>query len=142
MMVTQEYICDPDEGGCNFILEQVEQYGQKARKICPQCRKWKLRRILHVAYGRVIGGTSTTLGSLADKNDAKLSQDEKDHLSIKHNEYKHAKDKPLDKWLSDHKMTRVEKKKNKEPWYRSDNSRKIQTSTNAQKERYVKTGKI
>ena len=92
-MPTYEFECDPDNGGCGHRIEISCTYAEKEDnqpKSCPKCRK---RKPLYEVFG---GGNSVfipvTIGSLIDKNNSRISADEKHHLNKKHNEYKERKE--------------------------------------------------
>jgi len=94
-MPTYQFHCDPDEKGCDHLVEVFCLYSQleeKKPKSCPNCRKRK-------PFKKVLGGNPTllmnnTLGMRVDKNSNKLSEDEKHHLQTKHNDYKDKSDGP------------------------------------------------
>jgi hypothetical protein len=63
-------------------------------KSCPKCRK---RKSLTSVFFPPNVNIPSTLGSIAEKNTDRLSEDEKHHLNKKHNEYK---DSSEPSWVS------------------------------------------
>ena len=112
---------------CDHELE-VEQSIKKSipnRKKCPECRKNKLKRVLfapHV-YNKP-GDDNITVGLLADRNTASLTDEQKRAIDLK----------------SGRKQTAATKDKNF--WETSDkNLKKIAEMTPAQKKQYIEHGK-
>lgn len=71
------YHCEPDDGGCGDRFETVQGYHDKPLKRCKACRKHKLRREITKPYFKQ---QPKTLGSLADANTAKMTQEQKDRI--------------------------------------------------------------
>lgn len=87
-MPTYQFHCDPDEGGCNHVVEIRCSFKNKELnrpKSCPKCRK---RKSIVELFGGSMVHIPVTLGSFADKKTGKMSEDERTHLKIKQNEYK------------------------------------------------------
>jgi hypothetical protein len=92
-MPTYAFICNPELDGCNqhydveVPMSKISEYKAK----CPKCKK-------SVSYqdfsGQSTFGPNKTLGSLADKNNDRMSDDEKKFLNLKNNAYR-KKDKDI-----------------------------------------------
>ena len=91
-MRTYQYHCDQDDGGCDNLIEIKCAYADKDQNKPKSCSKCKKRKSIHEVFG---GGAAlfihNTLGVLVDKNNNKISADEKHHLNEKHNAYKKLK---------------------------------------------------
>lgn len=88
-MPTYIFKCDEEEG-CGHEWEfkcLMSELDDKKPKSCPQCKK---RKTIHQVFGDVAVNIPKTLGSLADRNTSRLSEDERTHLHKKHHEYKDA----------------------------------------------------
>lgn len=88
------FTCWSDKKGCGHSFEVVASMDEAStlKPTCPSCRK---RKPISRDYGseNVAGFMiAQTIGSIAENNAARLSEDEKTHLHNKHNEYK---DKPF-----------------------------------------------
>lgn len=135
-MPEYSYSCDPQLGGCGYfftVFQKLSKYRQL--KKCPECKKHKLVR--DYAEDSVYTATSSdgaTIGHLADKNSARMSNDEKAALTKKHNKYRE------DKGSLPIKGKRM-KKSDKKPWYRSKDYKGIQKMTETQQKNYIRTGK-
>jgi putative FmdB family regulatory protein len=73
-----QYECNPDEGGCGNTFEIVQGYHDKPLKRCKVCRKHKLHKIITKAP--YFKQQFKTVGSLADANTSKLTQEQKDKI--------------------------------------------------------------
>lgn len=63
-----DYICD----NCDHVMIDVRQsIKDKPKKVCPSCKKHKLRRVFSIGIGGFVKGGSSTVGSLADANTIK-----------------------------------------------------------------------
>lgn len=93
-MPTYQYLCDSDDGGCDNVIEVnclMSEKNDKQPKSCPSCNKRKsLRRVFGFSEIHI----PTTLGSFADKQASKLSEDERHHLNEKNNEYRKGDGQP------------------------------------------------
>lgn len=82
-----EFECLTDEGGCGSQFEiscqMSEISGLKPK--CPSCNK---KKAVFRNFGTIIVSVPKTLGSRMDKNSTKMSDDHKEHLTRKHNEYR------------------------------------------------------
>lgn len=88
-MPTYTFKCDEDTG-CGHIWEftcLMSELDEKRPKSCPQCKK---RKSIHQVFGDVTVSLPKTLGSLAERNTNRMSEDERTHLHKKHNEYREA----------------------------------------------------
>lgn len=90
-MPTYVYECDPDEGGCGDTFETVQGYHDKPLKKCKSCKKHKLRRVITAFRFKQ---EPKTIGSLADANTSKMTQEQKDKI---HPEKKKKPDPPWGK---------------------------------------------
>lgn len=87
------YLCDKDSGGCGktfYIRCSIDSYS--ATQTCPKCRKRKFtRRYYEEDLPIHIGDSSPkTIGSLADRNTSKLSNDEKEYIHKKNTAYRNS----------------------------------------------------
>ena len=87
-MPTYEYLCDEDDGGCGNIIEVSCLMSERENNLPKSCPKCKKRKSIRQLYGVGALHMPSTLGSLADKQTGKMSDDEKHHLTKKHNAYK------------------------------------------------------
>lgn len=102
-MPTYTFLCDKDKDGCGFDFEKTISFKdfdtkvKKKRITCPKCKKRKpVINVIHVPLH--VGITGRTLGAVADRNGETMSEDHKQALRKKHNEYK---DTPSTKELPD-----------------------------------------
>jgi putative FmdB family regulatory protein len=92
-MPTYTFVCDKKNKGCGNIFEiimSISDYTPNSFPKCPKCHKTKpIRRDLlaDLPSGKVV---NKTLGSLAEKNTAKMSKDAKLAQWRKDNDYKFA----------------------------------------------------
>ena len=88
MKTIYTFICD----NCNFQLESLQEIANyKSLKKCPECKKNKLYRDYAADSVNVsvrLGNDEIKVGHLADRNTQRLSNDEKNELTKKHNAYK------------------------------------------------------
>lgn len=87
-MARYVYICDSNLSGCGRIIEfecLISELDELKPKSCPVCKK---RKSLHQFFSPPTPSIPKTLGSLADKNHAKMSDDEKHHILEKNNAYR------------------------------------------------------
>ena len=85
-MPIYDFTCDSDKEGCGQPFEATcsMQDISSFKPKCPICHSnKKVIQVYNVPYVSV----PRTLGSLADKNSAKMSSDYKNHLSAKHTAY-------------------------------------------------------
>ena len=83
-MPEYNFYCDSEENGCGEtfnVVISIKDYDNYKPK-CPKCKKQKT---VHRDYAKIKFTASVphTVGSLIDKNTAKFSQAEKDHLARK-----------------------------------------------------------
>lgn len=100
-MPTYVYQCE----NCQRGFEEVQSFHDEALSSCPSCYTESLRRVPQLCIGIVRKGDSEcTLGSLADRNESRFSDDQKHHIRKKNNdkigikrasEKKKEEDKPL-----------------------------------------------
>lgn len=76
-MPLYEYECR----SCNHRLEELQKVDDKPLKLCPECKKNTLFRVITGGLGFFMSGR--TLGIVADKNSSKFSDDFKQHLKTK-----------------------------------------------------------
>lgn len=85
-MPRYEYDCERCSSHFEIQCSMTEVVGLQPK--CPNCKKsGKVVR----DFSGVIVSVPKTLGSLADKNSSSFSEDKKQHLITKHNEYKSSK---------------------------------------------------
>ena len=73
------FICDKEDGGCghNFTIKcSMDEIGDK-KVSCPECKKRKPVRRDYAGQNVSFFGPNVTVGSLADKNSAIMSDDQK-----------------------------------------------------------------
>jgi putative FmdB family regulatory protein len=133
------YECDPEEGGCGYLFSVVQSFGEyKQLKRCPECRKHKLIRaydIDQVNTSVKLGDEQLTLNHLAHRNSSRMSSDQKDALTRKHNKYRENEKGELPKG-----MKRM-KKETEKPWYHSSKMADVRNMTETQQQNYIRTGK-
>ncbi len=79
--------CYKEDGGCGSQFEiscSMSEISELKPK-CPECGK---KKAVSRVFGGIVVSTTRTLGGLIDKNTAKLSEDNKQHLHEKHNSYR------------------------------------------------------
>ena len=135
-MITYEYICD----NCGDNFEILQNIRDDALVKCDKCNKDSLRRVFFPVIGFVTGGSNMTLGSLADKNTTKLSDEAKHHILTK-DRPKENEEKSLPKG-----MKAVPKQPYKKPFWENPQTcpatqSEINKMTDAQKKKYIETGK-
>ena len=89
------FICDPENKGCgeNIRLDcSMSNLDDQTSKLkCPKCKKKKpIRRVYDGASFAAIYDPKT-IGSLADKNSSKMSNEEKDKIKSKYEDFKKSK---------------------------------------------------
>ena len=89
-MPVYSFTCDNEDGGCGHNYEIVKSMSEIEgfKPKCPKCKKKK--SFQNFGGVNVIEGPKT-LGSLADKNTAKMSADEKHYIYEKNNAYRKQK---------------------------------------------------
>jgi hypothetical protein len=93
------FYCDIKKGGCDhhFTLIML-MCDYSPRQVCPKCRKIEpvCRNYQEdLAQGQVVkGDDEITLGQLAQRNTERMSKDEREALTRKHNAYKENKPYP------------------------------------------------
>lgn len=90
-MPQYKYICDTNQKGCGHTIEfecLMSELGDSKPKSCPKCHK---RKSLKPVFFSPTISVPKTLGGLADKNHAKMSDDEKHHIIKKNTAYRKAK---------------------------------------------------
>ena len=114
-----DYICD----NCDHVMIDVkESIKDKPKKVCPSCKKHKLRRVFSLGIGGFVKGGSNTVGSLADRNTINNAS------QIDEIESKKRESQP----------------KKEQPWYRESGGAKgaeINKMTKKQKADYIMKGK-
>ena len=73
------YECD----NCQHGFEEIQSFKDDALVKCPECKKKKLRRVPQLFMGTV---AVRTLGALADRNAAIMSDDAKHASMVRHND--------------------------------------------------------
>lgn len=74
-MPVRVYKCD----SCEFGFDSVEGWDEEAKVKCPKCKKKKLYRVPQMFHFSVRAGESEvkTIGQLAERNDKKISKEQK-----------------------------------------------------------------
>lgn len=82
--------CSEEKNGCGHSFEiSMSMACVVDKKIkCPKCNKYKAVSRDFGAEHHNVRGDDQTLGSLAERNAARMSDDEKKYLTEKHNAYK------------------------------------------------------
>jgi putative FmdB family regulatory protein len=84
-----DYICE----SCNHESVDVQQsIKDSPKKVCPSCKKHKLRRVFSTGIGGFVKGGSGTVGSLADAN-AKANSSQINEMESKKKESRPQKEK-------------------------------------------------
>lgn len=134
-MPVYEYECS----NCQHSLEEFQSMSDKPLVKCPACKKHKLVRCIGVPM-MVRDSAPKTLGSLADRNAAKMSPDEKKKIA---EQQRTRRDEVLYEQLPKG-MQRLEKPVgHKDPWYKKNQTvptKKLGQMTDKQKTKYIKTG--
>ena len=115
-MPLYSYICND----CDDFFEIVCSYKDydKNKKQCPACSSFNVIRDINDicslnASIKKSDNELKTIGDLAKRNSERMSEDQKEHLYHKHNNYKEKNnDKPLPKGMS-----RMKKTKGRIKWY-------------------------
>lgn len=83
-MPTYSFEC----GKCHHIFEKTYPMAESstAAPTCPSCGKRKCKRDYSECTS-ISASVPRTVGSLADKNTGKLSEDEKTHITLQNTEY-------------------------------------------------------
>lgn len=81
-----DFTCDSD-GGCGHTFE-VESSMSEISSLQPECPACGNKKHVYREFGSIIVSIPHTLGSLAEKNSRKMSNDHKNHLIAKYNEYR------------------------------------------------------
>jgi putative FmdB family regulatory protein len=68
-MPIYEYECN----NCGHTLEVKQSYQDTPKKKCPECKKYKLRRVISLIYAAV-KGTATTVKQQAERNTAEMGK--------------------------------------------------------------------
>ena len=86
-MPIYSFICDDEEGGCGHTFE-IGKSMSKIEKYKPKCPKCKCKKC-YQNFGAVsVMEAPKTVGSLADKNTSRMSEDEKRYIYEKNNAYR------------------------------------------------------
>ena len=82
-----EFVCDTELNGCGFVFEETYDMSEisEVKQACPSCNKKK--PVHQVWDSQTAFGPDKTLGSQADKNNSKFSNDYKEYLNKKGNRY-------------------------------------------------------
>lgn len=135
-MPVYQYKCD----ACDHGFEQYQTLKEDTLRRCPKCRKYKLYRVI-CAPMLVQNGEPKTLGMLAERNASKMSDEEKRRIS---KEQETKRDEVLYKRLPKG-MRRLKKPKNCcVPDYKKGqtvSTREIMKMTEAQKKKFIETGR-
>ena len=84
-----DYICE----NCGHeMIDVYQSIKDKPKKVCPSCKKHKLRRVFSAGIGGFVKGGSGTVGSLADAN-AKKNASEINEIESKKKESQPQKEK-------------------------------------------------
>ena len=121
---------------CDYEFDLKQNYHDKAKRKCPECKRWKLHRIIFAPHIYTYSEPQT-VGLLAERNTKKLGKYELQKKLKDIDDKSYIKPSELPK-----NMSRIKQSKEK-PWYRP--SQKIDMSldklTPKQKEKYIATGK-
>ena len=82
--------CKKTQGGCGETFETVCSMSQisELKPKCPACKKSKFIARNYRLESPLVFEEVKTLGMYAEKRGNKMSKDEKDNMTKKHNEYK------------------------------------------------------
>ena len=130
-MLSYDYEC----ASCYLIFEVQQGIKEKPLTKCPHC-DGTIERVLLAAPFGFVKGEPRTIGQLADRNTKKMGKYE---LEAKKKAHKDAKEAAKLEALK-RKMPEGSKII-KEPWYGSA-PQKLAKATEAQKQRYIRTGDI
>lgn len=132
-MPTYVYVCE----NCNSEFEEYQSIQSEAYTDCPLCEtQGSLYRKIFAPGIMIRGGDSMTLGSHADIQAARLSEDEKAEITRRANEYKKQPDE-----IAGYPV--LKNNPNHNPWYRKYNTKsikEIQKMTPEQKQKYAENG--
>lgn len=132
MCPVYEYQCD----ACDHNFDIIQSYHASAKRKCPECKKWKLYRVIGVPYIS-IQQEPTSIGQLADRNTSAMGQYE---LQDKRKAQKEA-DREGDFRELPKGMSRMERKEY-QPWWRKDKiDKKLNKLSKKDKQKYIMTGK-
>ena len=118
---------------CKHNLEELQSFDDIPLTKCPNCKKKKLFRVVTGGLGFYMSGR--TVGSLADKNSSKLSEDCKQYIKQKN------KTKKIDKIsekLPEGASIETPPSQNEGLQF----NKKLLSATPEQKLKYIKEGKI
>tara|TARA_R100000306_G_C4360489_1_gene134990 strand:- start:831 stop:1238 length:408 start_codon:yes stop_codon:yes gene_type:complete len=85
------FTCYEDEKGCGHTFDILATMDEapSLKPTCPNCHKRKsVARNYELQNVVVYDSSPTTLGSLADRNSERMSDDQKNHLTNKNNAYR------------------------------------------------------
>ena len=114
-----DYKCESCE---HELIDVYQSINDKPKKVCPKCKKHKLKRVFSAGIGGFVKGGSGTVGSLADSNATKNAS------QINEIEAKRKESKP----------------KKEQRWFDnsgSATSKEINSMTKKQKSDYIMKGK-
>jgi putative FmdB family regulatory protein len=122
---------------CEHSFEIFQHIKARRKRKCPECGKLKLERLIQRTFG-FMGGCKT-VGSLAEKNASKMSDEQKKELL----------DKQKTKKFKSRSIPRGHDElatppKPKVPWWRKDDPsivKKVAKMDQKQTEKYIATGK-
>lgn len=86
-MPTYEFCCDEENGGCGNVIEiscSFDDLDDKKPKSCPKCHK---RKTIYRLFGWGANNIPCTLGSHAEKNHTKMSDEQKHEIHMKDTAY-------------------------------------------------------
>lgn len=137
--VTREYICDNTE--CLSAFEVREPIHQKARKKCPICGKYKLRRVFQIPH---IISETVTLGSWGEKNRRRIGNSEIQQREAIEAERKISVEQALAEKPLPPGMKRIPKYNGPAPWWRPNTKgpdKGVMKMTQKEKSEFILTGK-
>lgn len=133
--IFRDYYCD----SCNVQFEVHEPFHAKCRKKCPECGKYKLRRLFQIP---TLITSVVTLGHWGDINRKKIGISEIQEREAKAEEKKISINEALSQRPLPKGMSRVDKPKNP-PWWRPGTKgpdMSINKMTTEQKSKFIQTG--
>ena len=81
------FICDDETSGCGNVFE-IECSMSAIKNLKPKCPCCGKKRAVYRDFGSIVVSVPKTLGTHAEKNARKMSEDYKTHLTAKYNEYR------------------------------------------------------
>ena len=118
-MVNYYYICQHCDHEMRNVMQSIKD---KPKKVCPNCGKHKLKRVLYGCEFCSVSKNPSTIGQLADKNARKAGSQKMSEIVSRSEENKPSAEAPL-------------------PDYCTATDREIRAMTDQQRIRYIMEGK-